>query len=488
MRALCAPRANPNYFQEVQKMSKQTFEELLAHVKTSSCPSELKITDVKICDVGRPFGTSVIKILTNQGLEGYGQVREGCSRTYAVMLKRLILGENPCNVDKLFRRIKQFGWHSHQGGGVSGIEVALWDLAGKAYGIPVWQMLGGKFRDQIRIYCDTDIHGKHDGTAMGHALKERIETRGYSIVKMDLSAPEICFDVPGAVTAPTDYMRKYKEDEEKRGLQYRSISRLDEMEKDERLEMIKLRNDIVYRECVPGNQRGIELTELGLDLMEEYVKQVRDVVGMEVPIATDHFGPIGIGSCIRLAKRLENYNLAWLEDMVPWMQAEDLAEIQRNSNVPLCTGEDIYLKENYKDLFEKHAVRYIHPDVISVGGILECKKVGDMAQDYGINMVIHMNETPIAGMAAANVAAATENFFAQEFHHHDHPDWSDMVVTRDNPIVHDGVINVPNEPGIGILALNDEWLEAHLAPSAHGKVWQDTDEWDFWQSRDRIWL
>ena len=468
-------------------MSKATFEELLANVRTASKPSELKITDIKICDIGRPYGTSVIKILTNQGLEGYGQVREGCSRVYAVMLKRLLIGENPCNVDKLFRRIKQFGWHSHQGGGVSGIEVALWDLAGKAYGVPVWQMLGGKFRDQIRIYCDTDIHGKHDGTTMGKVLKERIETGGYNIVKMDLSADELCFGVPGATTAPIDYMKKLLDDAEKRGMQYRSPMSPD-MTKEERHEMIKIRNDIVFRECVPGNQRGIDLTEYGIDIMEDYVRQVRDVVGYDVPIATDHFGPISIGSCIKLAQRLEKYNLAWLEDMVPWMQAEDLAEIQRNTTAPLCTGEDIYLKENFKPLLENRAVRYIHPDVISVGGIYECKKVGDMAQDYGINMVIHMNETPIAGMAAVQVAAATENFFAQEFHHHDYKDWSDMVVTRDNPIVHNGIINVPEEPGLGILALNDEWLEEHLAPTAGGKVWQDTDEWDFWQSRDRIWL
>ena len=117
---------------------------------------------------------------------------------------------------------------------------------------------------------------------------------------------------------------------------------------------------------------------------------------------------------------------------MPWMQADDLAEIQRNTTAPLCTGEDIYLKENYKDLFEKRAIRLVHPDVISVGGIYECKKVGDMAQDYGINMVIHMNETPIAAMAAANVAATTENFFAQEFHHNDYrigPTWSSPVTT-----------------------------------------------------------
>jgi len=466
----------------------KNFEDVLAFTRTASRPSELKITDIKICDVGRPFGTSVIKIMTNQGLEGYGQVREGCSRTYAVMLKRLLLGENPCNVDMLFRRIKQFGWHSHQGGGVSGIEVALWDLAGKAYGIPVWQMLGGKFRDKIRIYCDTDIHGKHDGTTMGKVLKDRIEKKGYNVVKMDLSADELCFDVPGAITYPADYLRDFSDARQKARKIYELGGDLSSLPREERIDVIAARNAFTFRECLPGNQRGIHLTDLGLDIMEDYVKQVRDQVGMQVPIATDHFGPLSIGSCIRLAKRLEKYNLAWLEDMVPWMQAEDTAEIQRNTAVPLCTGEDIYLKENFKPLFENRAVQFIHPDVISVGGIYECKKVGDMAQDYGIQMVIHMNETPIACMAAMQVAAATENFYAQEFHHNDFPDYSDMVITRNNPIVENGYVQVVDDPGLGIAGLNDEWLKDHLAVSAHGKIWQDTDEWDFWNSRDRIWL
>lgn len=99
-------------------------------------------------------------------------MRDASSATYALMLKSRLIGENPCNVDKLFRRIKQFGGHSRQGGGVSGIEIALWDLAGKAWGVPLWQMLGGKFRDKVRMYCDTDVDGKHTGTDMGHALKK----------------------------------------------------------------------------------------------------------------------------------------------------------------------------------------------------------------------------------------------------------------------------------------------------------------------------
>jgi gluconate/galactonate dehydratase len=130
-----------------------------------SKPSDLKITDMRFVDMyGAPGHTILMKLYTNQGLVGYGEVRDMGSKTFALMLKRVILGENPCNIDKIFRRIKQFGHHARQGGGVCAVEVALWDLAGKAYGVPVYQMLGGKFRDKIRMYCDTDVRGKHTDT------------------------------------------------------------------------------------------------------------------------------------------------------------------------------------------------------------------------------------------------------------------------------------------------------------------------------------
>ncbi|MBQ3865212.1 MAG: mandelate racemase/muconate lactonizing enzyme family protein, partial [Clostridia bacterium] len=125
---------------------------------TASSPADLRITDMKVAEV-RPHGSRcyyIIRIDTNQGVCGYGEVRDGAHAIYALMLKRVILGENPCNIDKIFRRIKQFGGRARQGGGVCAVEIALWDLVGRVYNIPIWQMLGGKFRDQIRIYCDTD--------------------------------------------------------------------------------------------------------------------------------------------------------------------------------------------------------------------------------------------------------------------------------------------------------------------------------------------
>ena len=139
------------------------------NVNPNSRPSDLRITDMRIANVLGPMRSTLIRIDTNQGISGYGEVRDGASKTYALMLKSRILGENPCNVDKIFRKIKQFGHHARQAGGVCGVEMALMDLAGKAYGVPAYQLAGGKFRDQVLCYCDTP--SVPDGTADGPAAQ-----------------------------------------------------------------------------------------------------------------------------------------------------------------------------------------------------------------------------------------------------------------------------------------------------------------------------
>src|SRR5450432_2125397 len=159
-------------------------ESLEQNVNTHSRPSDLRITDLRIANlVGVPMDCTIIRIDTNQGISGYGEVRDGASKTYALMLKSRILGENPCNIDKIFRKIKQFGGTSRQAGGVCAIEMALWDLAGKAYGVPVYQMLGGKFRDKVRCYADTTE--SEDPKIYGQRLKLRKE-QGFTWLKMDL--------------------------------------------------------------------------------------------------------------------------------------------------------------------------------------------------------------------------------------------------------------------------------------------------------------
>lgn len=216
------------------------------------------------------------------------------------------------------------------------------------------------------------------------------------------------------------------------------------------------------------------------------MEEVRSVIGYEIPLSIDHFGHIGIDDCIKLAKRVERFNLCWLEDLIPWQLTDQYVRLNQSTTSPIATGEDIYLKENFKPLLESGGVSVIHPDILSSGGILENKKIGDMAMEYGVQMAVHMAETPVACLAAVQSVAATENFLALEFHSNDVPWWSDMVKDAEKPRIVDGFMAVPEKPGIGIDELDDEVLAAHVHPEIPG-VWEPTTEWDNWMSHDRLW-
>lgn len=425
------------------------------HVNQNSRPSDLRITDVRTATVGwEGWRFPIIRIDTNQGLVGYGEVRDGASKTYALMLKSRLLGENPCNVDKVFRKIKQFGHHARQGGGVCGVEMALMDLAGKAYGVPAYVLAGGKFRDAIRMYCDTP--NEPTGEAMGHKLKERL-ARGFTMLKMDVGIQPL-IGVKDTLTYPAGFLKTDDGTELERMLDINSIQH-------------------------PFTH--VRLTPKGIEMLCEYVEQVRDVVGYEVPIAADHFGHIGVNDCIRLGEALEPYNLAWLEDMVPWQFTEQWVQMERALHTPVCTGEDIYLKENFLPLLQAHAVNVIHPDLATSGGILETKKIGDLAQEYGVSMALHMAGTPISTMASVHCAAATENFIALEHHFTDIPFWSDFIDTGSKPIIQNGYITVPDAPGLGF-TLNEEVVKEHLIAEDRG-FFEPTPQWDTERSWDRLW-
>ncbi len=425
------------------------------HINAHSRPSELKISDVRTATVGwDQWRFPLIRIDTNQGLSGYGEVRDGASKTYALMLKSRLLGENPCNVDKVFRKIKQFGHHARQGGGVCGIEMALMDLAGKAYGVPAYMLCGGKFRDEIRIYCDTP--NEPSGEAMGHKLKERV-ARGFTMLKMDVGI-ETLVGVEDTLTFPAGMLRA------------NSGTKLERM-----LDINSIQHAFTH----------VRLTPKGLSMLAEYVEQVRSVVGYQVPIAVDHFGHIGIDDCLQLGEALEPYNLAWLEDMVPWQYTEQWVQLERTLKTPVGTGEDIYLKEGFMPLLQAGAVNVIHPDLATSGGILETKKIGDLAQEHGVSMALHMAGTPLSTMAAVHCAAATENFIALEHHFADLPFWDDFIEGVPKPIIQDGYIPVPEKPGLGF-EINEETIREHLVADDPG-LFEATEAWDSERSWDRLW-
>jgi L-alanine-DL-glutamate epimerase-like enolase superfamily enzyme len=415
-------------------------------VNTNSSPSTLKITDLRIATVVKPGPgpCPIIRIDTNQGVYGLGEVRDAASPTYALMLKSRLLGENPLQVDRLFRKIKQFGGASRQAGGVCGVEMALWDIAGKVYNVPVYVLLGGKHRDKIRIYADTTE--SDDPKIYAQRMKERKEVMGLTWLKMDLGVEAVA-DKPGTVT-----MR----------------SGLNDWERTE----------------IPHPLMAMEVTDKGIALLEEYVAAARDAVGMEIPLSLDHLGHIGVKSIIRLGKAYEKYNLSWMEDVIPWQYTVLLKQISAESPTPILTGEDIYLKEGFQVLCENHAVSKIHPDLATSGGILETHKIGDMAWEYGVPMAMHFAGTPVSCMANVHCAAATLNFLALENHSLDVPWWSDMVEGVEKPIVNHGFINVPDKPGLGI-TLNEDVVKQHLMPGT--SYFPPTPEWDHESSVDRLW-
>jgi len=437
-----------------------------------SAPSKLKITDLRFAKIsGAPMGCIMIKIMTNSELVGFGEIRDWSSETYGLLLKSRIIGENPCNVDKIFRRIKQFGGTSRQAGGVCGIELALWDLAGKAWGVPVYQMLGGKFRDKVRIYSDTDMNGRPDGKKMGAALKKRMDL-GFTFLKMDWGVGTLLeLEETGVLNAPLGFIDEFNSTQG-----YRKHFRTDREKYNRAYDILNIAHPFT----------GLQITEKGLDILEQYLADVRSVIGYEIPLAIDHCGHIGLTECIKLARRAEKYNIAWLEDLLPWQMTEAYKRLADAVAVPLATGEDIYLKENFLPLLESGALSVIHPDILSSGGIYETKKIGDLAQDHGAAMAIHMAETPIAALAAAHTAAATENFLALEFHSVDVPWWDDLVKGPSKPLIRNGYIELTDAPGLGIDALNDDVIRSHM-DTTQKDIWLSTDQWNNEYSHDRTW-
>ena len=429
------------------------------NLSNNSVPSDLKITDMRITVIGEGgWRWPIIKIYTNQDIYGLGEVRDGASARYALSLKSKILGQNPCNIDKIFQKLKQFGGHGRLAGGVCGIEMALCDLAGKAYGIPAYMLAGGKYRENIKVYADTPL--KKDPEEMGNSLKERMKD-GFEFLKMDIGLWIAAEHKNGVIN------KKFIEES----------------------------NDVMH----PFT--GIQVTDYGISKMEEYVKIVRDIIGYEIPLASDHFGHMGVENAIRIGKALDKFTLAWYEDMIPWQLVDQWKMLKGRVDTPVATGEDIYCKEGFEPLVEAKAISVAHPDLATSGGILETKRIADYCREAGIPIALHQAGSPVVAMANVHCAASIDNFIALEMHSVDNPWWNDLVnlVGQDGPMIKNGFIKVTDAPGLGI-ELNDEVIKEHLAESSQGVhgadtkfsiypkgFFQDTSDWDKPDSHDRTW-
>jgi L-alanine-DL-glutamate epimerase-like enolase superfamily enzyme len=434
-----------------------TIAQTTSRVQRTSIPSELKITDIRYALTTVLGGTAIIRIDTNQGIYGLGEVRDGADPRYALMLKSRILGLNPCNVEMIWRTINQFGFHGRQGGGVSGVEMAMWDLCGKAYGVPAWQLLGGRFRDKIRLYADTPQSRSPEEQAK--LIKYRTEEQGYTWLKMDVSIEELR-KIPGTLVNTKFW--------------------------DGATGQYDLKDFMSY-----GNTKHpftqIQVTDKGLEELCKIIENVRNMVGYEIPISTDHYGHFDLNTGLQLGQAFEKYRLAWMEDIVSWEYTDQWKTLSDALKTPMLTGEDIYMLKGFKPLIDIHAVDIVQPDLATAGGLLETKKIGDYAEEHGVAMAMHQAGTPVSFMANVHCAAATYNVLALEHHSVDLPWWEDLVkMVGPQPLITKGFANVPLDvPGLGI-ELNEEELKKHLSPRDNS-YFAPTPEWDQKRSHDRLW-
>ncbi len=434
-----------------------TVAQVTSKVQKASSPSDLKITDLRYAWTTVLGGTAIIRIDTNQGIYGLGEVRDGADPRYALMLKSRILGLNPCNVEMIFKIIKQFGANGRQGGGVCGVEMALWDLCGKAYGVPAWQLLGGRYRDKVRLYADTPTSDSPEEQIK--LIKYRTEDQGYTWLKMDVSLEELR-NIPGTLVNAKTWEGAQGQYDLKSYMSYGNTKH-------------------------PFTQ--VQITDKGLEELAKIVENVRNMVGYEIPISSDHFGHFDLNNGIRLGKALEKYRLAWMEDIVSWEYTDQWKTITDALETPTLTGEDIYLLNGFKPLIDIHAVDIVHPDLATSGGLLETKRIGDYAEEHGVAMAMHQAGTPVSFMANVHCAAATQNFLALEHHSVDLTWWESLVkMTGSQPIISKGFAPVPlDAPGLGI-ELNEEVVKQHLKPEDKS-FFEPTPQWNERHSHDRLW-
>ena len=375
-------------------------------VNTRSAPSKLKITDMRACTVAANYDYPIIRIDTNQGVYGLGEVFAAGVKGSALVLKAHLVGKDPLQIESILRSVRFSAGQNFWNSGYGAIDLALHDIAGKVYGVPAWRLLGNKLRDRIRIYCDTTGHP--DPKVYGQRMLQR-KKMGFTFFKMDLYT-SLVKDKPGAI-----------------------------------------------------NQFGVA-TEKGLGYMCEIIAGVRDAIGWDAPLAADHFGNLGVNDSIRYARAFEPYQLAWAEDMIPecWKNWRGFKAIKEATTTPILTGEQAFgLEEGFLDLLDNEAVDLIQPDYVASGGMRECKRIADYADIRGIPTVIHQPGSPVGHMAAVHMAATMRNFVVCENHAVDMPWWQDLVTKPAKPLIQNGYSPVPDTPGLGV-ELNDDVVKEHL--------------------------
>lgn len=373
----------------------------------------MQITDVQACVVGEQLPDSggcvwtFVRVYTDEGITGTGECNSGgpgfsgfATKAAILAMREHIIGQDPFNINLIYEKLRRMGRYGGSSEAplifaLTGIDNALYDIVGKALGVPVYKLLGGKFRDRIRLYADCHFGETNEANAYGDKALQVIE-EGFSAVK---------FDVDHTGTGKLD----------------------------------------PYNWTVGAK----EMTHIiGL------VEGIRNAIGYEIDLAIDCHGQFDLPSAITFARAVEPLRLLWLEEPVPAENVDALAQVRASTSTVICTGENQYTRFEFLELFEKKAVDVIMPDLAKAGGIAEGKRIADLADAHYIPIAPHNVSSPLGMMAACHVLASVPNCLLLEFHARSIPWWNDLCI-GDKPFLENGFMTVSERPGIGV-ELNDD--------------------------------
>ncbi|MDH3650229.1 MAG: mandelate racemase/muconate lactonizing enzyme family protein [Saprospiraceae bacterium] len=389
----------------------RTLHDAVEKAPSYSRPSDLKITEIK-CGFIRGGHGLFVKIHTNQDIWGCGEGVDATPGTYHLvkMFGDRLKDKNPLNVHRLFEDIRRRGFFEGAQSGMyvavlSAVESALWDLAGKALGMPVYQLLGGKFRDKIRVYCDTALYQSRLPTPEEFADSAlQAKGMGFTAIKFDLdqSNDPYKYDAYNWTASPGELRRMY-----------------------------------------------------------DQIKAARDAVGPDIDICADMHGRYDAITGEQVAKLLEPLNLMWLEEPIPAENVDAYAKITQSTSTPICTGENLYLAHAFRPLLEKGAVDIVMPDLQKAGGLGEGQRIANLANLYYVPFAPHMVASYLGAMASAHVCASVPNFLVLEWqiYFHTNPMFKE-IVDFDGPMVEAGHIPLSEKPGIGV-EINEEGMRKY---------------------------
>jgi L-alanine-DL-glutamate epimerase-like enolase superfamily enzyme len=400
--------------------------------------SSVRILRLKTAVVEGNFDWTFVRIETDEGIRGLGECFFAPGLTSILRsLEPLLIGEDPRDIHRLFRKLQlaTSGAGSVAGiiyNAISGIEAALWDVLGQWLDAPVYRLLGGKFRDRVRVYAD--CHGGEALESLDEVLRSRPASWGS---KGNAHVAKDYFGEAGeeSSASPDDYRRQ--------ALKKRA----------EGFTALKFDLDVPGTQgCDPHNRA---LSNRAIDHMVSLIGAVYDAVSKDTDIAVDCHWRYNASDVVKVARELEPFRLLWLEDPVPPSNVAALKEVSSKVRVPIATGENLFLLEGFQEIIAQHALSIVTPDLQKVGGLSVAQSIAQFADVHGMPVAPHNISSPVGTLAAAHVCAATPNFLVLEFHASDVPFWSDLVEGAPKPLIQDGFISLPEKPGLGV-TLNED--------------------------------